>query len=95
MLLGPGVQLLTAFHPRRAVDRLPADWDPAAGRSRYRTRAAPIVIGDDVWVGAGTLVMPGVTIGAGTTIGAASLVTQDGPAGVLAFGQPCRVQRAL
>ena len=95
VLLGPGVQLLTAFHPLRAADRLPADWDPASGQARYRTRAAPIAIGDDVWVGAGTLVMPGVTIGAGTTIGAGSLVTGDIPPGVLAFGQPCRVQREL
>ena len=95
VLLGPGVQLLTAFHPVRAADRLPADWEPASGQARYRTRAAPIVIGDDVWVGAGALVMPGVTIGEGTTIGAGSLVTGDIPPGVLAFGQPCRVRREL
>ena len=94
-LLGPGVQLLTADHPLRAAERLPPDWDPASGRSRYRTRAAPIAIGDNTWIGAGTLVMPGVSVGDGTTIGAGSLVTRDIPAGVLAFGQPCRVQRAL
>ena len=95
VLLGPGVQLLTAFHPVRAADRLPVEWDPASGQARYRTQAAPIVIGDDVWVGAGALVMPGVTIGAGATIGAGSLVTADIPPGVLAYGQPCRVQREL
>jgi len=94
-LLGPGVQLLTAYHPLRAADRLPAGWTPESGRARYRTQAAPIAIGDDCWIGAGTIVMPGVTIGAGTTIGAASLVTRDVPAGVLAFGHPCRVQRTL
>jgi maltose O-acetyltransferase len=94
-LLGPGVQLLTASHPLRAADRLPPRWDPTSGQARYRTRAAPIVIGDNVWVGAGALVMPGVTIGDDTTIGAASLVTRDIPRGVLAFGQPCRVQREL
>ena len=95
VLLGPGVQLLTATHPVRAADRLPPDWDPASGQARYRTRAAPIVIGDNVWVGAGALVMPGVTIGADTTIGAGSLVTRDVPRGVLAFGQPCRAVREL
>jgi maltose O-acetyltransferase len=94
-LLGPGVQLLTAFHPLRAADRVPPDWTPASGRSPYRTQAAPIVVGDDVWIGAGTLVMPGVTIGDGVTIGAGSLVTGDIPSNVLAFGQPCRVQREL
>ena len=57
-------------------------------QSPYRTQASPIRIGDNVWIGAGTLVMPGVTIGDGTTIGAGSLVTRDIPASVLAFGQP-------
>jgi maltose O-acetyltransferase len=94
-LLGPGVQLLTATHPPRAADRLPAAGTPPSGRSPYRTRAAPIRIGDDVWIGAGTLVMPGVTIGDRVTIGAGSVVTHDIPSDVLAFGQPCRVQRAL
>jgi len=94
-LLGPGVQLLTAFHPLRARDRITPDWTPASGESPFRTRAAPIRIGNRVWLGAGTLVMPGVTIGDDTTIGAGSIVTGDIPAGVLAFGQPCRVQREL
>jgi len=94
-LLGPGVQLLTAFHPLRASDRITPDWTPASGESPFRTRAAPIHIGNRVWLGAGTLVMPGVTIGDDTTIGAGSIVTGDIPAGVLAFGQPCRVQREL
>jgi maltose O-acetyltransferase len=53
------------------------------------------MIGDRVWLGAGTIVLPGVTIGADTTIGAASLVTADVPPNTLAFGQPCRVQRRL
>lgn len=94
-LLGPGVQLLTAFHPLRASDRLPAGWTPESGRSPYRTQAAPIRIGDNAWIGAGTLVMPGVTIGDNVTIGAGSLVTGDIPSNVLAYGQPCRVQREL
>lgn len=94
-LLGPGVQLLTAFHPLRAADRLPSNWNPASGQSPYRTRAAPIRIGDNAWIGAGTLVMPGVAIGDNVTIGAGSLVTKDIPSNVLAFGQPCRVQREL
>jgi maltose O-acetyltransferase len=48
-----------------------------------------------VWIGAGTVVLPGVTIGDGVTIGAGSLVTSDIPSRSLAFGQPCRVQRSL
>ena len=95
VLLGPGVQLLTASHPLRARDRLVPGWVPESGRSPYRTQAAPISIGNNVWIGAGTLVMPGVTIGDNVTIGAGSIVTKDVPPNVLAFGQPCRVQQDL
>jgi maltose O-acetyltransferase len=94
-LLGPAVQLLTASHPLRAADRVIAGTTPDSGHAPYRTRAAPIRIGDNCWIGAGTLVMPGVTIGDDVTIGAGSLVTRDIPSGVLALGQPCRVQREL
>jgi maltose O-acetyltransferase len=94
-LIGSGVQLLTPFHPLRAEDRHPPDWTPTSGQSPYRTQAAPISIGSGVWIGAGTLVMPGVTIGDNVTIGAGSLVTKDIPHNVLAFGHPCRVQREL
>jgi maltose O-acetyltransferase len=94
-LIAPAVQLLTATHPPRAADRIVpmAERDPR--RSPYRTHARPISIGDDVWIGAGTIVLPGVTIGDGVTIGAMSLVTSDVPSHSLAFGQPCRVRRTL
>ena len=94
-LLGPGVQLLTAHHPLRAADRLSAGRSRDDPRSPYRTQASPIRIGDRVWLGAGTIVLPGVTIGDNVTIGAGSLVTEDLPPDVLAFGHPCRVQRTL
>jgi len=55
--------------------------------------AAKIVIEDDVWLGMGVIVTPGVTIGRGAVIGAGSVVTRDIPAGAVAFGNPCRVQR--
>jgi maltose O-acetyltransferase len=94
VLVGPGVQLSTVSHPLRAAERVvraPLD----AATAPYRTHARPITIGDEVWLGAGSIVLPGVTIGAGTTIGAGSLVTADVPPHCLAYGQPCRVQRAL
>jgi maltose O-acetyltransferase len=94
-LLGPGVQLLTPHHPLRSADRVPPGWTPASGRSPYVTRASPVRIGDRVWIGAGTLVMPGVTIGDDAVVGAGSVVVEDVPGGVLAFGHPCRVQRRL
>ena len=99
-LIGPGVQLLTATHPvnadERIVDHSRADASVGpAFESPYRTRAASIRVGNKVWIGAGSLVMPGVTIGDGATIGAGSVVTHDIPPNVLAFGNPCRVQRHL
>ena len=94
-LIAPGVQLLTATHPLRAADRIVPLAERTNGRSPYRTFARPITIGDDVWIGAGTIVFPGVTIGDASTIGAGSLVTSDIPPHTLAYGQPCRVQRSL
>lgn len=94
-LIGPSVQLYTAFHPLRAAERIVAGWTPASGLAPYRTRAAPIRIGDNVWLGGGTIVMPGVTIGDNVTVGAGSVVTHDLPSDVLALGQPCRVVREL
>jgi maltose O-acetyltransferase len=82
--LGPGVQLLSADHPRDAEAR-------ASGLEN----GLPITIEDDVWLGGGAIVCPGVTIGRGTVIGAGSIVTRDVPAGVIAAGNPCRVIREL
>jgi maltose O-acetyltransferase len=94
-LIGPNVQLYTVSHPLRAADRIVAGWTPATGRSIYRTEAAPIQIGSGVWIGGGTIVMPGTTIGDNVAIGAGSIVTRDIPSNVLAFGQPCRVRQQL
>ena len=94
-LIGPGVQLLTASHPLRAADRIVPVAERKPNVSPYHTHARPIRIGNNVWIGAATVVLPGVTIGDNVTIGAASLVTSDIPSNVLAFGQPCHVQRAL
>jgi len=53
----------------------------------------PVRIGENCWLGAGSIVLPGVTIGDNTVIGAGSVVTKDIPAGVVAVGNPCRVLR--
>ena len=57
--------------------------------------ALPINIGNNVWIGAGTTVLGGVTIGDNTVIGAGSVVTKDIPANVIAVGVPCRVLREI
>ena len=95
VLIGPAVQLLTVSHPLAMAERLVDAATRRAGAAPYRTFARPITIGDGAWIGAGTLVLPGVTIGAGAVIGAGSVVTADVPPHCLAFGNPCRVQRAI
>lgn len=82
--LGPNVQLLTPTHPV----------DPDDRRDRWEA-AEPIVIGDNVWLGGGVIVLPGVTIGADTVIGAGAVVTSDLPAGVVAVGNPARIVREV
>ena len=82
--IGPAVQLLAADHPR----------DPAKRRAGLEM-ARPIDIGPNVWLGAGALVLGGVSIGANSVIGAGSVVTRDVPPDVVAAGNPCRVVREL
>ncbi|MFE2596067.1 sugar O-acetyltransferase [Streptomyces sp. NPDC001840] len=82
--IGPNVQLLTPIH-ELAAERRRAGWE----------RAAPVTIGDNVWLGGGVIVCPGVTIGENTVVGAGAVVTKDLPAGVLAVGNPARVIRTL
>ena len=55
----------------------------------------PVRIGNNVWIGAGAVILPGITIGDDSVIGAGSIVTKDIPAGVVAVGNPCRVLRPI
>lgn len=81
---GPNVVLAVAGHPI----------DPALREQGYQYNL-PIHIGRNCWIGAGALILPGVTIGDNTVIGAGSVVTRDIPSGVVAVGNPCRVLRAV
>ncbi len=82
--IGPAVQIYTPDHPLDARTR----------RSGLES-ARPVTIGDNVWLGGGAIVCPGVTIGADTVVGAGSVVVRDLPPGVVAAGNPCRVLRPL
>lgn len=82
--LATRVQLLTATHPVDPVTRR-AGWESGA----------PIVVGDNVWLGGGAIVLPGVSIGEDTVVGAGSVVTTDLPAGVVAVGCPARPLREI
>ena len=83
-LFGPNVVVATAGHPI----------DPEL-RARGLQYNAAVHIGKNCWIGAGALIMPGVTIGDNTVIGAGSVVTKDIPSGVVAVGNPCRVMREI
>lgn len=83
-MFGPAVQLYTATHPLDPVKR-------ASGLEYAR----PVVIGDDVWIGGGAIVCPGVSIGHRSVIGAGSVVTKNIPDDVFAGGNPCKVIRQL
>jgi maltose O-acetyltransferase len=82
--IGPNVQLLTPTHPL----------DPDLRRAKWES-AQPITIGDNVWLGGGAIVGPGVTIGENTVVGAGAVVTRDLPPNVVATGVPARVTRRL
>ncbi|MBE6835275.1 MAG: sugar O-acetyltransferase [Ruminococcaceae bacterium] len=84
VLFGPNVTLATAGHPIR----------PDLRSKAYQYNAE-IHIGNNVWIGANSVVVPGVTIGDNTVIGAGSVVTKDIPANSVAYGNPCRVQRQI
>ncbi|MFC9425935.1 sugar O-acetyltransferase [Streptomyces sp. NPDC056987] len=82
--IGPNVQLLTPTHPL----------EPGPRRDKLEA-ALPITIGDNVWLGGGAIICPGVTIGDNSVIGAGAVVTKDIPANVVAVGSPARPIRTL
>lgn len=84
VMFAPNVIVATAAHP--ICPEL---------RARGLQYNRPVRIGNNVWIGAGAVILPGVTIGDGTVIGAGSVVTKDIPANVVAVGNPCRVLRPI
>lgn len=83
-MIGPNVTLATAGHPIL----------PALREEVYQFNL-PVRIGRNCWLGAGVIVLPGITIGDNTVVGAGSVVTRDLPSGVVAAGNPCRVLREI
>lgn len=93
--IGPNVQFITATHPVKPEERFTDAPDGGFLPFRVQNIAKPITIGSQCWIGAGTILMPGVTIGDGTTVGAGSLVTKSLPERVVALGSPARVVRSV
>ena len=83
-MIGPNVTIATAGHPVL----------PELRQEGYQFNQ-PVFIGNNCWLGAGVIVLPGVTVGDNTVIGAGSVVTKDIPSGVVAVGTPCRVLRPV
>ncbi len=83
-MIGPNVVIATAGHP--ILPEL---------REKGFQYNAPVHIGRNCWLGAGVIIVPGVTIGDNTVIGAGSVVTKDVPSNVVAVGNPCRVLRKI
>lgn len=84
VLLAPNVQIYTAGHPVDPEERLTG-----------KEYGKPITIGNNVWVGGGVIICPGVTIGDNVTIGAGSVVTGDIPSNTVAAGNPCKVIKSI
>ncbi|MCA0969713.1 sugar O-acetyltransferase [Halobacillus litoralis] len=84
VLIGPNVQLYTATHPMDRETR-------ASGLESGR----PITIGNDVWIGGGAIINPGVTIGDNVVIGAGAVVTKDIPSDVFVGGNPAKVIKSV
>ena len=80
--VGPGVQILTADHPRDPVQR-----------DRMLEFGRPVIIGRNVWIGGGALILPGITVGDNAIVGAVSVVTRDVRAGSTVAGNPARLLR--
>lgn len=82
--IAPGVSIYTAGHPLH----------PASRNSGYEY-GIPVTIGDNVWIGGNTVILPGVTIGNNVVIGAGSVVSKDIPDNMLAVGNPCKIIREI
>lgn len=84
VMFGPNVTITTAAHEASVLSR-----------QRQVEFGHPVIIGNDCWIGANVVILPGVTIGDGCTVGAGSIVTKSIPPYTVAFGNPCRPRRQL
>lgn len=91
-LIGPDVKIYTAVHPLSADEHIYID---ETGKTAIRTKTVPVSIGNNVWIGGGTIILPGVTIGDNTVIGAGSVVIKSIPSNVVACGNPCTIKKML
>lgn len=94
VMIASNVQIYTSSHPVSPRERLVADFKER-GTTFFRTYARPVKIEDNVWIGGGCILLPGVTVGKNSVIGAGSVVNRSVPANCVAAGNPCRLIRTL
>lgn len=92
VLIASNVQIYTSSHPVLPQERLVPDWKEHK-TTWFRTYARPVEIKDNAWIGAGSILLPGVTIGENSVIGAGSVVNRTIPANCIAVGNPCKIIR--
>ncbi|WP_071130716.1 sugar O-acetyltransferase [Enterococcus timonensis] len=84
VIIGPNVDIYTVNHPMTV-----------AGRRKYLAQASPVTIGNDVWIGGKSTIMPGITIGNNVIIAAGAVVTHDVPDNTLVGGVPARKIKSI
>ena len=94
VLIASNVQIYTATHPVLPQERYVHDWKEK-NTTFFRTYASPVEIKDNVWIGGGSIILPGVTIGENSVIGAGSVVSRSIPENCVAVGIPCKVIRTF
>ncbi len=87
-MIGPDVKIYTAVHALDGGDRF---WQEPDGIAAVKTQTRPVHIGNYVWIGGGSIILPGVTIGSNVVIGAGSVVTESVPDNAIACGNPCKI----
>ncbi len=89
-MVGPDVKIYTAVH---ALDGSERFWQEPDGNAAVKTQTIPVHIGNYVWIGGGSIILPGVTLGNNVVIGAGSVVTESIPDNAIACGNPCKIVR--
>lgn len=92
VLIAPDVRIYAGDHPINGKDRY---IDLGDGSARIVSSSKPVSIGDDVWIGGGAIILPGVTIGNNVVVGAGSVVTRDIPDNVVVAGNPAKIIKHL
>ena len=93
VLIAPNVQIYTATPSTKVNERMVQDW--SEGEEICRTYALPVRVEDGVWIGGGSVLLPGVTIGRNSVIGAGSVVSGNIPENTIAAGNPCKIIRKI